>query len=175
MEKNVALPDKLTVSLSHKVLEKMLSLAKDISPEKRELSLYWSVSHMVTSTQTIRLLALKRNLNMNFASIAAALHDVATFFTGEHNDHAAKSLQYLDEIIEEFNASRNGKKGITGDEAALLKEIIPMHSDKADNSGNVYAELLKDADALDRYLHGVATKPHEWPRLSRVLTELNII
>ena len=175
MEKSAALPDKLTVSLSHKVLEKMLSHAKYISHENRELSLYWSVSHMITSTQTIRLLALKRNLNMDFASIAAALHDVATFFTGEHKDHAAKALQYLDEAIEELNSSRNGKRGITVDEAALLKEIIPMHSDKTDDSGNAYAELLKDADALDRYLHGVATKPHEWPRLSRVLSELNII
>ena len=56
----------------------------------------------------------------------------------------------------------------------MLKEIIPQHSDKCTISDNPYAEALKDADAVGRYLQGVEIKEHEIPRLVKVLAELGM-
>ena len=56
----------------------------------------------------------------------------------------------------------------------MLVEAITQHSDKDVYTGNSLAELLKDVDSLDRYLHGVKTEGAYLDRCRRVLKELAV-
>ncbi|MCL2605627.1 MAG: HD domain-containing protein [Defluviitaleaceae bacterium] len=156
-----------------KLIRFFLKRAEAWRKEGRDFSIYWSISHMITAAQTARLLAVSRKLDIEILSIAGALHDVATMETGISENHAQRSLDFIKPLLREFNEA-NGDSSITEDEIALLEEIIPQHSDKDIISGNPYAEALKDADALDRYLHGIEVRESEMPRLVKVLSEVNI-
>jgi predicted hydrolase (HD superfamily) len=167
------IPKKLETRRSHRIIQFFLKRSESWSKEERDFSIYWSTSHMATTAQIMRLLAISRNLNHDFCAIAGAIHDIATMETGKAENHAVSSLNFIDTLIREYNIN-NEKHKITDDEIALLEEIIPQHSDKNTISNNIYAETLKDADALDRYLHGVETKEIEIPRLVKILAELGI-
>lgn len=166
-------PQTLHTERSHKIIQYFLERAKDWSAENRDFSLYWSIAHMMTAAQTMRLLALSRGLDPEIAAVAGAIHDIATMESGKSEDHAARALEFIDLLLSDYNA-RNEGHAISESELALLKSIIPQHSDKAAVSDDPYAELLKDADAIDRYLHGVETKKQEVPRLVNAFSSIGI-
>lgn len=141
--------------------------------EYRCIPAEWSIAHMISVAQMMRLLALVRGLEPDISAIAGIFHDITTMETGEHQDHALHSPPYIKELVQAFN-TENPQNMISKQELALLLEIVPLHSDKKTISENPYAEMLKDADAIDRYLHGIETKPHEVPRLQRALASLGI-
>jgi len=133
---------------------------------------------MTTTAQIMRLLAVKRGICPDICAIAGAIHDIATMESGKAENHAAKALDYIAPLISEYNASRHASNEalkITEHEIALLEEIIPQHSSKDIVSDNPYVEILKDADALDRYLQGVETKDAEMQRLAGVFDELGSV
>jgi len=169
----IHIPKKLDTRRSHRIIQFFLKRSESWSKEGRDFSIYWSAAHMTTTAQIMRLLAISRGLDADICAIAGAIHDVATMETGRQENHAVKSLDFIDALISEYNAG-NEKYKITGAEIAILKEIIPQHSDKDVVSDNLYAETLKDADAIDRYLHGVETKEHEIPRLVKALSAMGI-
>lgn len=130
---------------------------------------------MISTAQIIRLLALKRGLDVEICAIAGAIHDIATMESGKAENHATRAIDYIAPLINEYNESKHAKNGtlaITDEEIALLEEIIPQHCSKEVLSTHPYVEILKDADTIDRYLHGVETREMEQPRLFAVLAEL---
>jgi len=167
------LPTKLDTRRSHKLIQFFLKRSEKWSKENRDFSIYWSTSHMTTTAQTMRLLAVLRGLDPEFCAIAGAIHDIATMESGKAENHAERALDFLEPLVHEFNQEYEKHK-ITNAEIARLKEIIPQHSDKAVVSNDPYVEILKDADAIDRYLHGVETKEAEMPRLEKALSELGM-
>ncbi|MCL2406800.1 MAG: HD domain-containing protein [Defluviitaleaceae bacterium] len=167
------IPKKLETRRSHKVIQFFLMRSESWSKENRAFSIYWSTSHMITTAQVMRLLATMRGLDPDICAIAGAMHDVATMETGRAVDHAARSIDFIKPLLHEYNEA-NEKYKITDDEIALLSKIIPQHSNKNEFTDNPYVEILKDADALDRYLQGVEAKEAEMPRLLRVLFDLGI-
>ena len=167
--------DKLEVRRSHRVVQFFLERAKNWEAEGRDFSIYWSIAHMISTTQIIRLLAVKRGLDPDICAIAGAIHDIATMESGKSENHATRALDYIAPLIKAYNESScvtNDALKITDAEIALLEEIIPKHSNKKETSANPYAEALKDADAIDRYLHGVEATEPEMPRLTAIFTEL---
>lgn len=166
-------PQTLHTERSHRVIQYFLERAKSWSEENRDFSLYWSIAHMMTAAQTMRLLALSRGLDPEIAAIAGAIHDIATMESGKSEDHAARAPEFIDLLLGDYNA-RNESYAISESELALLKSIIPQHSDKEVVSDDPYVELLKDADAIDRYLHGVKTHAHEVPRLVNAFSTIGI-
>ncbi len=166
-------PQTLHTERSHRVIQYFLERAKSWSEENRDFSLYWSIAHMMTAAQTMRLLALSRGLDPEIAAIAGAIHDIATMESGKSEDHAARAPEFIDLLLGDYNA-RNESYAISESELALLKSIIPQHSDKEVASDDPYVELLKDADAIDRYLHGVKTHAHEVPRLVNAFSTIGI-
>jgi len=128
---------------------------------------------MTTTAQIMRLLAVSRNLDADICAVAGAIHDITTMETGKAENHAKRSLEFIEPLMKEFNDT-NEKYKITDAEIELLKEIIPQHSDKDVISDNRYVETLKDADAIDRYLQGVETKEVEIPRLIKAFSDLGI-
>jgi HD superfamily phosphodiesterase len=167
------LPKKLETRRSHRVIQFFLKRSALWDKENRDFSVYWSTSHMSTTAQIMRLLAVSRGLDPDICAIAGAIHDIATMETGKGEDHAVRSLDFIEPLINKYNEANEGYI-ITGGEIALLEEIIPQHSSKDSFSDNPYAEALKDADAIDRFLQGVETKSAEIPRLVKVFSALGI-
>jgi len=172
------IPKKLDTRRSHRLIQFFLERSKTWSKDGRDFSIYWSTSHMTTTAQIMRLLAVKRGIDPDICAIAGAIHDIATMESGEAENHAVKAMDYIAPLINEYNASSHASNAtlkITEPEIALLEEIIPQHSSKDVVSDNPYVETLKDADAIDRYLQGVETKDSEMERLIRVFSELGSV
>ena len=174
----MTLPKKIDTKRSHRVIQFFLERSKNWNTDNRDFSIYWSTSHMATTAQIMRLLAIKRGLDPDICAIAGAIHDIATMESGKGENHAIKALGYIAPLIKAYNESRyasNAALRITEPEIELLEEIIPLHSQKDMLSNNRYAETLKDADAMDRYLQGVETKDSEIQRLIAVFEEMGNI
>ena len=169
----VHLPKGLDTRRSHRVIQFFIKRSETWSKENRDFSIYWSISHMTTTAQIMRLLAALRGIDPDICAIAGALHDVATMETGKAENHAIKALDLIDPLLAEYNAD-NEKLKINDEEIILLKKVISQHSNKDIYSENIYAETLKDADAIDRYLHGVETKETEITRLKIAFSALGI-
>ena len=171
------LPKKLDTRRSHRLIQFFLERSKKWDKEGRDFSIYWSASHMTTTAQIMRLLAVARGLDPDICAIAGAIHDIATMESGRAENHAAEALNFIRPLVSEYNESSHAADEtlkITQSEIALLEEIIPQHSSKDVVSYNPYAEALKDADAIDRYLQGVETREPEMPRIVAALAELGI-
>jgi len=169
------LTNKFDTRRSHRLIQFFLDRAKNWNANDRDFSIYWSMSHMITTAQIMRLLAIKRNLDADICAIAGLIHDIATMESGKTNNHAARALDYIAPLMKAYNESnfaKNDALKITDAEIKLLEEIIPQHSNKNETSANPYAEALKDADVIDRYLHGVEANESEMPRLLAVFAEL---
>ncbi|MHA2024303.1 MAG: HD domain-containing protein [Candidatus Thorarchaeota archaeon] len=133
----------------------------------------WSVLHMHTTTQLAKLLAIKRGCDVELAAMIAAFHDVYSFHTGKWEDHGKKAGPYVKEIITEYNDVWGEHLGvITKAEVKKIIKAIRGHSEKEKVVKDKYAELLKDIDCLDSYLHGFEPKDSALERVSKVFSEL---
>lgn len=132
---------------------------------------------MYSSTQLGKLVALKRGLNPEFAGLVCAFHDIYTLHTGKYEEHDVKAADYVREIAEEYNKRWGNKLSIISDEEIeRIIRAVRGHSDKIAITDDPYAELLKDVDSLDAYLHGL--EPQEElgrrERMNKVLSEFQI-
>ncbi|MFX1484450.1 MAG: HD domain-containing protein [Promethearchaeota archaeon] len=133
----------------------------------------WSVMHMHTTTQLAKLLAMKRGCDVEIAAMTAAFHDVYSLHTGKWEDHGKLAKPYIDEIINEYNEVWGDQLGsITEEEVKQIIGAIRDHSEKEKIVKDQYAELLKDVDCIDSYLHGFEPKGAHLERVSKVFTEL---
>ena len=105
--------------------------------EKRAAYIHsYGVSHCCA------LLAAKRGLNLEFATIIGLLHDVYSYKTGFTDLHAYNGAEM---IRVAFKYSLAGI--FTEGEQTIIKSAIHHHSDKA-HVHDEYDELLKDSDIL---------------------------
>jgi uncharacterized protein len=146
-----------------------------MNDKERETSvpISWSVLHMHTTTQLAKLLAIKRGCNVELAAMIAAFHDVYSLHSGKWEDHWKKAQPYVKEIVVEYNEVWGNQLGlITDAEVKQIIKAIESHSDKERIVKDQYAELLKDVDSLDSYLHGFEPKDSRLERVSKVFLEL---
>ncbi|MFX1605786.1 MAG: HD domain-containing protein [Promethearchaeota archaeon] len=133
----------------------------------------WSVLHMHTTTQLAKLIAIKRGCDIELAAMIAAFHDVYSLHTGKWEDHGKRAEPYVKEIVAEYNEVWGDQLGIiTESEVKHIIKAIRDHTDKEKIAKNQYAELLKDVDCLDAYLHGFEPKDSRLDRVSKVFSEL---
>ena len=159
----------------NRLVSMLLEEMQAMSDEGRDLPLRWSVMHMYSSSQLAKLLAIRRGLDLELPAIAAALHDITVIMTGKTERHAQVAEQHVREAVARYNSGPWTKlPRITKAEEDMLVEAITQHSDKDVYTGNSLAELLKDVDSLDRYLHGVKTEGAYLDRCRRVLKELAV-
>lgn len=155
------------------IQEKVMTLTE----EGRELPIVWSVMHMYSTMQMAKLLALKRNIDPELAGLAGIFHDIYTLLTGKTEDHGIHAKSFILEIIDDYNNKRRETLSeITSKEVNDIISAIEVHSDKINQSENPLVELLRDADCLDSYLHGMTqgSKSGRKPRLNSVMKELSI-
>lgn len=122
--------------------------------------------HLYGVSQTATILAIKRGLNPEIAAIIGMFHDYYTYATGKMELHAHNGAETVRLIIRDMGI-------FTKEEQKTILKAIFYHSDK-EIINTEYDELIKDADALQRYLYNVDKKvvAREAVRLKNILNEL---
>jgi len=124
--------------------------------------------HSYGVAECMALLAKKRDLNPEIATIIGLLHDVYSYKTGVRSLHSHNGAEMVRVAF---------KYDLTGlfleDEQTIIKSAIYHHSDKA-YIHDEYDELLKDCDILQHYLYDVTSKAFYGKRLSRAAVEFGI-
>lgn len=165
----------LNVKRVNRLLVTLFEEMRYSDDEGRDLPIKWNMMHMYSSSQLAKILALRRGMDMELASIAATLHDIAVIVTKKRDNHAERAEKYVRQVIEEFNNINGEKLGkINDEEVELLVKAISQHSNKEEYSDDPFVELLKDIDSLDRYLHGVKSEGEYIHRCNKVFDELGI-
>ncbi len=141
----------------------------------RFVPISWSTKHMYSTSQLAKIIALKRGIDPELAGLTCAFHDIYTIHTGLTKDHGIRGEKYIREIITEYNKKWQSKLPIiTEDEVEHIIKAIRDHSDKITVTNDPLAELVKDVDSLDSYLHGMTTDKRRNLRINRLLKELDI-
>jgi uncharacterized protein len=122
--------------------------------------------HLYGVSALCALLAQRRNLNPEIASIIGMLHDISAYASGDPRDHARLSAAASEELL------RNCGQ-FSEEETGLICSAISLHNMKTERHGD-YDELLKDADTLQHHLYDTAlhVPEKEKERLKRLLTDL---
>jgi uncharacterized protein len=166
---------RLDVKRINRVLSMLYDGMKDLDDDGRDLPIRWNVMHMYSTSQLAKLVALRRGMDVELAALAAALHDIATVITKMTKDHAVKAEPYVKEMVSLYNTKWRGNlPELTKEEEEQLLKAILVHSDKETYSEDALAELMKDVDCLDHYLHGIPCEGTHLERCNRVMKELGI-
>lgn len=130
--------------LQRKVAELLLN--SNLHDEKRESSVIWELKHSSGCCQVGRILAQKRNLDVELSEIACILHDIYVVVEGKYEDHAKRGAVIAEDILEDSGDFK-------GEEIKLITEAIVHHSEKQLYTNKPYVELVKDADVFDCSLY----------------------
>lgn len=125
--------------------------------------------HSYGVAQCCALIAQKRNLDVEIATVIGLLHDVYTYKTGVsllHSHNGAEMVRVA------FKYKLNNL--FLEEEKTIIKSAIYHHSDK-EHLHDVYDELIKDCDILQRYLYNVSANLYISKRLANVAAELDIV
>ena len=135
----------------------------------RDYPLDWERIHLSSCAKIGQLLALKRNVDPEMASIACSLHDFGRIMTGKQANHAPAGYQPLKTFL-----AANSDLAFTAEEREALAQAAKNHSNKKD-IGTPLEEIVKDADVLDCYQYGQQLKRQEQrDRLKELLAELSL-
>ncbi len=136
----------LTRSEKIQRLVTQMILESKLSDEKRENSVVWELKHHAGCVQIGRILAQKRNLDVELAEIICVLHDIYAIIDGKYKDHAKLGAEIARKILEESG-------DFTTKEINIIKEAIAHHSQKEVYTDKPYVELAKDADVFECSLY----------------------
>jgi len=104
--------------------------------------------HMLVVSNFAAMLAEKRGLDPQIATMIALLHDIHTAFTGDTENHAMHGSHEARKIL--------GKLAIVDDdEMETICHAIAKHSKKR-KIHDEYSELIKDADVLSHYYYNTS-------------------
>lgn len=127
------------------LIERMVTeiiLQSPLPDEERAWSKTFELKHSASVSKIGRILAQKRGLNEEIASVICVLHDIYVFETGSAKDHAIQGAQRAEKIL------RKTKK-FSKKEIGQIVKAVKNHSDKHVYSDDPYVELVKDADVFD--------------------------
>lgn len=130
--------------VERKIIE--LILTSKIPDNKREDSLVFAFMHASGCMQIGRILAQKRKLDVDIASIASMMHDIYVIVNGTYKDHATSGGQLAEKILNEIGE-------FSQKEIEIIANAVSHHSEKEMHSDNPYIELVKDADVFDCSLY----------------------
>jgi HD superfamily phosphodiesterase len=124
--------------------------------------------HLYGVSQTCAFIALKRNLDVELATMVGMLHYLNSYKAMNTENHAEHGAVLARQILEELSLT-------TENETDLICSAIRNHSSKATNH-SAFDEVLKDADVLQHYLYNplFPVMEHEKCRLQNLLNEFGI-
>ena len=133
-------------------------------PDKRTSA----IAHLYGVSLAATMIAKKRGLDPEIASMAAMLHDMHAYKTGSYDDHAHKGAELAKEILEKLKLT-------DGTETDMICSAIYHHDDKLVVDSPM-DELLKDADVIDHCLKdsSKAVKEKEQARFDSLCREFGM-
>jgi len=105
----------------------------------------WGYTHLFGVAQFCAMIAMKRGLDVELATISGLLHDVATYSTMDGTKHAHRGAVMTREVLDEMGV-------FVPAEIDAVCGAIHNHSDKA-GVHMPLDEALKDADVLQHALY----------------------
>ena len=131
-----------------KVEKKVIELigTSKIPDSQREDSIIFEFLHAAGCMQIGRILALRRKLDVDLASVAVMIHDIYVIVTGKYKEHGRLGVPIAEGILKEVG-------GFSENEVSIVKKATAHHSEKEIDSGDPYVELVKDVDAFDCSLY----------------------
>lgn len=147
-------------------LEKLrLIIDKLIIENQSERERYF-FSHLYVVSHFCTLLALRRNLSVELATVCGMLHDINQVTTGSSENHAVKGAEQAERLLKTLNL-------YSDDEIAIITTAISRHSDK-EVVHEPFDEVLKDADVMSHCLYDtvIPVNEKEIERYKSILIEL---
>ena len=127
-----------------------------------------AIVHLYGVSLAATMIAKKRGLDSEIASMAAMLHDLYAYKTGSYDDHAHKGAELAGEIL--------GELKLTGEaETEMICSAIYHHDDKLVTDGPM-DEVLKDADVIHHCMNDLSktVKEKEQLRFDRLCDEFGM-
>ena len=127
-----------------------------------------AVAHLYGVSLAATMIAKKRGLDPEIASMAAMLHDLHAYKTGSYDDHAHLGAELAREILGELKLTDDA-------ETDLICAAIYHHDDKLVTDGPM-DEVLKDADVIHHTLNDIskAIKEKEQVRYDKLCEEFGM-
>jgi len=122
-------------------------------PEKR----ISAVAHLYGVSLAATMIAKKRGLDPEIASMAAMLHDLYAYKTGSYDDHAHKGADLAREILADLKMTNE-------EETEMIYSAIYHHDDKLVTDGPM-DEVLKDADVIHHCMNDLSKEVKEKERV----------
>ncbi len=123
-----------------------LILASKVPDVEREDSIFFELMHATGCMQIGRILAQKRNLNVDISSVASILHDIYVIENGIYNNHGPLGASIAEKILREVG-------DFSDTEIENITQAVFHHSEKEIYSDDPYIELVKDVDVFDSSLY----------------------
>lgn len=139
-------------------------ISKMEDPDKRT----GAIAHLYGVSLAATMIAKKRGLDPELASMAAMLHDLHAYRTGSYDDHAHLGADLAREILSELK--------LTDDtETDLICSAIYHHDDKL-VVDNPMDEVLKDADVIHHCMNDLSkpVKEKEQARYDKLCLEFGL-
>ena len=127
-----------------------------------------AIAHLYGVSLAATMIAKKRGLNPEIASMAAMLHDLHAYKTGSYDDHAHLGADLARSILEGL--------GLTdADETDMICSAIYHHDDKLVEDGPM-DEVLKDADVIHHVMKDLSkpVKEKEQARYEKLCEEFGM-
>ncbi len=124
--------------------------------------------HLYGVSQACTMIALKRDQDVELATMAGMLHDLHSYKTINTENHAEYGAILARQILEELKLT-------TDIETDLICSAILNHSSKG-ATHSAFDEVLIDADVLQHYLYNplFPVMEHEKYRLQNLINEFGI-
>ncbi|MCE7742827.1 MAG: HD domain-containing protein [Candidatus Heimdallarchaeota archaeon] len=170
-ESSIILPNLRTEKILSLVLEELES-TKGIA---RDQPFSWSLTHAISCSQISKILAASRGLDIEIAAITGAIHDLAIIRTGKFENHGPLGAPMVIEFLHGYNSNFGKEFGIVSqEEVDVIAQATQNHTYKTDFTDNEFDELIKDADSLDRFLHGKKTFDFYFTRSEKALKDIGL-
>ena len=127
-----------------------------------------AIAHLYGVSLVATMIAKKRGMDPEIASMAAMLHDLHAYKTGSYDDHAHKGADLAREIL--------GELKLTDElETDIICSVIYHHDDKL-VTDDPMDEVLKDADVIDHCLKdsSKSVKEKEQARYDKLCAEFGM-
>lgn len=127
-----------------------------------------AVVHLYGVSLAATMIAKKRGLDPELASMAAMLHDMHAYKTGSYDDHAHKGAELAKEILKELKLTDEA-------ETEIICSAIYHHDDKLVTDSPM-DEALKDADVIHHCMNDLskAIKEKEQVRFDNLCKEFGM-
>lgn len=133
---------------SEKVEREIIQLLIDskLPDSKRASSKVFEIKHASNCAVIARILAQKRDLDVDMAEVIGTLHDIYVALEGKNENHAKLGAPLAEGILRRVG-------GFSETQIKTIVEAVAHHSEKDIYTDNQYIELIKDVDVFDCSLY----------------------